>query len=45
MDVFRREEGGGRHWAKRSMFVEVEGTTAALTARLIVPRENEQGIR
>lgn len=51
MDVFRREEGwggglvGGRPWAKRSMFVEVEGTTAALTARLIVLRENEQGIR
>lgn len=42
MDVFRREEGGGGEYA--SMFVEVEGTTAALTARLILLRKRSKGL-
>lgn len=43
MDVYRKEEGGGTG-AKRSMFAEVEGTTAALTARLILLRKKGKGL-
>lgn len=43
MDVFRREEGGGGEYAP-IMFVEVEGTTAALTARLILLRKRSKGL-
>lgn len=43
MDVFRREEGGGSG-TKCSMFVEVEGTTAQLTARFILLRKKSKAL-
>lgn len=43
VDVYRKEEGGGAG-AKRSMFAEVEGTTAALTARLILLQKKGRGL-